>query len=217
MKKIFVSSVFVAAFGMYAALSRAGVVPATMTTDPIAQAENTPIATVSEPTAAAAPPPAPAPVIASAVPRSARYGDDDEEGDDEEGEGRPLRRTATPVTAPIAPKTTTTPKASAPKATTPAPTQSGQYRSGTYTGSAADAYYGTVQVKAVISGGKIVDVQFLQYPNDQPESLRKSERAMPILRSEAISAQSANVDTVSGASETSAAFRESLAAALAQA
>jgi uncharacterized protein with FMN-binding domain len=81
----------------------------------------------------------------------------------------------------------------------------------------ADAYYGKVQVKAVISGGKIIDVQFLDYPKDRQNSVQVNLRAMPILTREAISIQDANVDTVSGASLTSAAFRESLTAALAQA
>jgi uncharacterized protein with FMN-binding domain len=78
-------------------------------------------------------------------------------------------------------------------------------------------YYGVVQVKAVVKNGALASVQFLQYPNDRQESLRKSQHAMPILSSEAVSAQSANVDAVSGASETSAAFVQSLSSALSQA
>lgn len=99
----------------------------------------------------------------------------------------------------------------------PIPTQTGLYRNGNYTGDVADASYGYVQVVATISGGKISDVNFLDYPQDRPESLRKSNRAMPILRSEAITIQDSNVDTVSGASFTSQAYRESLASALVQA
>ncbi|MGZ3646383.1 MAG: hypothetical protein ACXVCM_21335 [Ktedonobacteraceae bacterium] len=41
------------------------------------------------------------------------------------------------------------------------------YKDGSYTGSVADALWGFVQVKAVITHGKITDVQFLQYPNDR--------------------------------------------------
>lgn len=100
----------------------------------------------------------------------------------------------------------------------PAPiVDSGLYRNGQYSGDVADAYYGNVQVKAVISGGKITDVQFLDYPQDRQNSIRINTYAIPLLTSEAISAQSANVDTVSGASFTSGAFRESLSSALAQA
>ena len=112
--------------------------------------------------------------------------------------------------------------ASSPKpVSAPAPTSvvvdSGKYRNGNYTGSSADAYYGTVQVKTVIQSGQIADVIFLNHPQDRGTSIRINDYAMPILKSEAIQAQSANVDTVSGASYTSAAFRQSLGSALAQA
>ena len=92
---------------------------------------------------------------------------------------------------------------------------SGQYKDGSYTGSVADAFYGNVQVRATVSGGKLTDVAFLQYPSEQGHSLEISNYAMPILKSEAITAQSANVDIVSGATQTSEAFQQSLAAALA--
>lgn len=93
----------------------------------------------------------------------------------------------------------------------------GRYKNGTYVGSAADAYFGNVQVQVSISGGKISDVQFLQYPSDRSTSLRISNYAMPVLKQEAIQAQNYNVDIVSGATQTSMAFQQSLASALAQA
>ena len=76
---------------------------------------------------------------------------------------------------------------------TPVPTQSGKYKNGTYTGSVADAFYGNIQVRVTISGGRITDVQFLQYPNDRSTSIEINSQAMPILKQEAIQAQSANV------------------------
>jgi len=91
----------------------------------------------------------------------------------------------------------------------------GLYTDGSYTGDAADAYYGTVQVKAVVQGGKIADVQFLQYPSDRSTSRYINSQAMPLLTQEAITAQSAQVDGVSGATFTSGAFKQSLASALA--
>lgn len=94
---------------------------------------------------------------------------------------------------------------------------SGQYADGTYTGTAADAYYGYIQVKAVISGGKLTDVVFLQSPSDRSTSRYINQQAMPELKAEAIRAQSANVSGVSGASDSSAAFKESLASALSKA
>ena len=102
---------------------------------------------------------------------------------------------------------------------TPKPTASpaGRYKNGSYTGSVADAIYGNVQVKATVSGGKLTDVTFLQYPKDRSNSVYINNQAMPYLKQEAIAAQSAQVNGVSGASYTSAAFIESLGSALSQA
>jgi uncharacterized protein with FMN-binding domain len=91
------------------------------------------------------------------------------------------------------------------------------YKNGTYTGSVQDAFYGNIQVQAVISGGKITDVVFLQYPNDNRTSQYVNSIADPMLKQEAIQAQSAQVDIVSGASASSQAFQASLADALSQA
>lgn len=91
------------------------------------------------------------------------------------------------------------------------------YRDGQYGGDVVDAYYGNVEVKALISGGRVTDVQFVQYPSDRRTSMMINSQAMPMLKQEAIQAQSANVDIVSGATATSQAFRQSLQSALAKA
>lgn len=91
------------------------------------------------------------------------------------------------------------------------------YKDGVYKGIVADAIYGPVQVQVTISGGKIVNVIFLQSPNDRQTSIEINQRAMPILKKEALAAQSAQVDIVTGASQTSRAFKESLSSALLQA
>ncbi len=91
------------------------------------------------------------------------------------------------------------------------------YKDGTYTGPAEDAYYGNVQVQAIIQGGKITQVRFLQYPNDRPNSVAINQQAIPYLQQEAIQAQSAQVNGVSGATDTSIAFTQSLSLALQQA
>jgi uncharacterized protein with FMN-binding domain len=91
------------------------------------------------------------------------------------------------------------------------------YKDGSYTGSVADAQWGYIQVKAIISNGKITDVQFLQYPNERNRSIMINNYADPQLTSEAIAAQSANVDIVTGATDTSQAFIQSLSDALSQA
>ena len=96
-------------------------------------------------------------------------------------------------------------------------TQAGRYRDGIYMGARTDAYYGNVQVAVDISGGKIAKVRVLQYPKTQQNSIRLNEVATPRLASEAVAVQDANVDAVTGASLTSAAFLESLSTALSQA
>ena len=108
---------------------------------------------------------------------------------------------------------TTSSGSSSQTTTTPA-TSNITYKDGEYTGDAADAFYGNIQVKATVSGGKLTDVQFLQYPNDRHDSVEINSQAMPQLKQEAIQAQSANVSGVTGATDTSQAFIQSLGSAL---
>lgn len=91
---------------------------------------------------------------------------------------------------------------------------SGNIKDGVYTGSEVDAYYGLVKVQTTIRGGKIADVQFLEYPSDRRTSVRINSIAVPDLQQESIQAQTANVDIISGATLTSEAFRISLQTAL---
>src|SRR5260221_5496352 len=102
---------------------------------------------------------------------------------------------------------------------TPNPTSgTTTYKDGSYTGSVSPAsQYGDVQVKAIISGGKITDVQFLQFPNRPGHTQEVTDMAEPILKQETITAQSANIDIVSGATQDTQAFIESLQSALDQA
>lgn len=99
----------------------------------------------------------------------------------------------------------------------PSTTASTNYKDGNYTGSVADAFYGNIQVAVTIQSGKITDVKFLQYPNDRQNSLLINQQAMPLLKQETIQAQSAHIDGVTGATDTSQAFVQSLASALSQA
>jgi uncharacterized protein with FMN-binding domain len=97
------------------------------------------------------------------------------------------------------------------------PVSTGRYKNGTYTGAQYSASYGNVQVRVVISGGKITGVSFLSHPSSNSACISINNGAMPVLISEAIAAQSSNVNTVSGATYTSGAFKKSLASALAKA
>jgi uncharacterized protein with FMN-binding domain len=94
---------------------------------------------------------------------------------------------------------------------------SGAYRDGTYTGVSADANWGNVEVQAIIQNGQIADVQFLDFPDHRSRSRSINAQAMPLLTQEAIQSQQADVDFVTGATDTSAAFVESLTSALRQA
>ncbi|MDD7836391.1 MULTISPECIES: FMN-binding protein [Paenarthrobacter] len=84
----------------------------------------------------------------------------------------------------------------------------------TYDGASVQTRFGTVQVRVTIQGGKITEVTALQLTDAERKSAQISSRAAPVLRSEVLQAQSANVQTVSGATVTSDAYLTSLQAAL---
>jgi uncharacterized protein with FMN-binding domain len=95
---------------------------------------------------------------------------------------------------------------------TPAPTHASG--SADVTGPAEDTPFGVVQVEVKVSGGKIVDVIPIQLPNDRRRSAQISQYVGPILRDEALQAQSAQIDLISGATWTSGGFQASLQGAL---
>lgn len=85
---------------------------------------------------------------------------------------------------------------------------------GTYVGGASQNRWGTVQVQAVYSGGQLVDVQILSYPDGDNKSVRINQRALPTLISSSIAAQSADINGVSGATYTSNSYVASLQSAI---
>ena len=93
-------------------------------------------------------------------------------------------------------------------------TNSSTYKDGTYTGNVADAFYGNIQVQVTITSGKITNINFLQYPNDRETSIAINQQSNPLLAQEAIQAQSAHVDTITGATDSSQAFVQSMQSAL---
>lgn len=95
--------------------------------------------------------------------------------------------------------------------------RNGKYKNGTYIGSVEDAIYGNLQVQVVISGGMIVDITEPIYPNDNRTSALINTQALVYLKQEALQSQSAKVDIVSGASDSSPAFARSLSTALKEA
>jgi uncharacterized protein with FMN-binding domain len=94
---------------------------------------------------------------------------------------------------------------------------SGTSRSASYTGQAVDTRYGPVQVRIDVSGGKISKIDVLQYPDGLQRDQDINSYALPVLNQEALSAQSAQIDSVSGATYTSDGYTQSLQSALDQA
>jgi uncharacterized protein with FMN-binding domain len=82
------------------------------------------------------------------------------------------------------------------------------------TGAVADTAYGPIQVRLTITNGRIVDARTLQTPNSNSHSARIAQYAVPILRQEVLAAQSARIDTVSGATYTSQGYAQSVQSAL---
>jgi uncharacterized protein with FMN-binding domain len=129
-------------------------------------------------------------------------------------------KNSAPATTPIPPvtdnATTKTPSIATPSTTASGTPTTGKYKDGTYTGSVADAFYGNLQAVVVIKGGAIVDVQIPQYPQNG-HSVEVNSAALPVLKQEAIASQNAQMNIVSGATQSSEAFQQSLAIALAAA
>ena len=120
----------------------------------------------------------------------------------------PVRRPA-----PAAPVKAPAPVAR-PKAAAPAPPPPVVRPSGTFIGSIVPTQYGNVQVQVILRRGVIADVVALQLTSRGGQSVSISNYAAPILRSEVLSAQSARVGGVSGATYTSYGYLTSLQAAL---
>ncbi|MEU5825584.1 FMN-binding protein [Streptomyces sp. NPDC047803] len=112
----------------------------------------------------------------------------------------------------------TPPAAENPARTAPAPSAPGDPTpgSGTFTGAPVETPYGTVQVAAVLSHGRITAVRILQAPDRNGRDRQIADHALPILTKEALTAQSTRIDAVSGASYTSEGYTESLQSALDQ-
>lgn len=87
----------------------------------------------------------------------------------------------------------------------------------TYTGSVAQTRWGPVQVTITVAGGRITDVSVPQYPDGNGKDQQINASALPVLTRETISAQSTDIDMVSGATVTSEGYVESLQSALDQA
>ncbi|WP_053848937.1 FMN-binding protein [Streptomyces sp. NRRL B-24085] len=84
----------------------------------------------------------------------------------------------------------------------------------TVTGDSVQTRWGPVQVRVTVRNGRLTDVTAVLYPTDNPRDQEINGYAVPRLRTEALQAQSADIDTVSGATYTSDGYRQSLQSAL---
>ena len=107
------------------------------------------------------------------------------------------------VGAPVSPtQPTTTPATrhrAAPKETAPSTHTSAPSPSGRFVGSAVQTQYGVVQVAVTVQGGRITKVTFPQLTAFDPRSQEINSQAAPLLVQETMSAQSAHIDSISGA------------------
>lgn len=84
----------------------------------------------------------------------------------------------------------------------------------TVTGDAVQTRYGPVQVQITVSNGRIVAAQAVQYPNSDAHDAMINNQAVPQLNAQAVTAQSAQLDSISGATFTSQGYLTSLQSAI---
>ena len=97
---------------------------------------------------------------------------------------------------------------------TPTPAVAPAAGGSTVTGAVAQTRWGPVQVRLTLAEGKITAVDVVQYPDGNGRDREINDDALPVLVQETISAQSADVDMVSGATVTSTGYVQSLQSAL---
>ncbi|MFN8624161.1 MAG: FMN-binding protein [Chloroflexota bacterium] len=129
----------------------------------------------------------------------------------------PAPTAAATASASASPVASASPAASASASPSASPSPSAAATtSGTQTavGDAVSFRYGVVQVQVTVENGVITDITALQLPDEDNHSYRISQQVEPMLQSEALSAQSADISVISGATYTSLAYAQSLQSAL---
>lgn len=106
---------------------------------------------------------------------------------------------------------------SAQQSATDSSSSSTTMKDGTYTGASTSTEWGDVQLQIKVAGGKISTITVLAHPDTEGHSVMINEQALPIYKEEALAAQSATIDQVSGATETYKGFTGSLQDAINQA
>lgn len=143
-------------------------------------------------------------------------------------QGQSADRTPTPTPTPIKETVSSTQLAGSgmgqlPSQSTQLPggaaaqTCSAAWQDGTFTGSTVRHRYGAVQVTVVVAGGKISDVTAKVASDGDRKSDMINSQAIPMMKSQVLAANCADVSTVGGATYTTSAYLTSLQAALDQA
>ncbi len=142
-----------------------------------------------------------APPVSEAVPQAAHP-------------ARTATPSALPKSRPARPKIEPPVVDSAAALPPPPPRPAIPYRDGEFLGEVEDSYYGPMQVRVTILNGYIINADTPVYPRHFQRSEEISQSAIPELVDEVIKAQSADIDVVSGATQTSASYYLSLVSAL---
>jgi uncharacterized protein with FMN-binding domain len=121
--------------------------------------------------------------------------------------GSPAPSTTPPTTAPSDSGSPSTPTTTAPPAST---------ASRTVTGRDIRYRYGDIQLRVTEQGTRITNITVLANNGVDTRSVFINEQAVPMLQSQAMQAQSPNIDGVSGATFTSEAYAAALQSALQQ-
>jgi len=122
---------------------------------------------------------------------------------------RPAQAATTTAPSPTAPPTTAAPATTSTTSTTVGTTRSAKGQSVFYR-------YGILQLRVTITGSRMTTVTTVADQASDPRSAEINSQAIPLLHDQAMQAQSANIDGVSGATYTSEAYQQSLQSALDQ-
>ena len=130
--------------------------------------------------------------------------------------GQPSAGSSQTGSAPSSPNSSAPSAPAAPRSSAPSTSQAAPPASTTktVTGDAAETRYGPVQLAVTFSGKKITRIEVLQYPTETGRDQEINSYAIPQLNQQAMSAQSANIDGVSGATYTSEGYQQSLQSAI---
>lgn len=153
--------------------------------------------------------PAASPNVASSAPSSAAS----------VASAEPTTQPAAPTTQAPATRThtaapTKTPTQVPTKAPSRAAAPTTKAASATFLGSSVQTLYGPVQIKITYAAGRVTGVVAVQLPSGRSRDAEINNYAVPILERETLAAQSASINSVSGATYTSDGYVQSLQSAL---